>query len=60
MATGMTATVRIVDDCGKPNGGAVLGIDKTGFYEIDNDGRGVADGHLEVNYQFVDCAVVKT
>ncbi|CAN6293496.1 unnamed protein product [Urochloa humidicola] len=56
VATGTTATVRIVDDCGKTNGGAVLGIDTAGFQEIDTDGRGMANGQLEVNYHFVDCA----
>ncbi|CAN6207950.1 unnamed protein product [Urochloa humidicola] len=59
-ATGTTATVRVVDDCGKANGGAVLGIDTAGFQEIDTDGRGMTNGQLEVNYQFVDCAVVNT
>ncbi|CAL4992173.1 unnamed protein product [Urochloa decumbens] len=54
-ATGAAATVRIVDDCGKTNGGAVLGMDTPVFYQTDTDGRGMADGQLEVNYQFVDC-----
>ncbi|CAL4987132.1 unnamed protein product [Urochloa decumbens] len=54
-ATGAAATVRIADDCGKTNGGAVLGMDTPVFYQIDTDGRGMADGQLEVNYQFVDC-----
>ncbi|KAF8673152.1 hypothetical protein HU200_048700 [Digitaria exilis] len=52
---GAAATVRVVDDCGRANGGAVLGMDTPVFYQIDADGRGMADGQLEVNYQFVDC-----
>ncbi|CAD6256480.1 unnamed protein product [Miscanthus lutarioriparius] len=56
--TGASATVRIVDDCGGINGGEALGMDTPVFHQIDTDGRGMADGQLEVNYQFVNCAVV--
>ncbi|KAL6654009.1 hypothetical protein ACP70R_007474 [Stipagrostis hirtigluma subsp. patula] len=52
-ATGAQATVRIVDDCGR--GDAALGMDTPVFYQIDTDGRGMADGKLDVNYEFVDC-----
>ncbi|RCV38782.1 hypothetical protein SETIT_8G169700v2 [Setaria italica] len=54
-ATGAAATVRIVDDCGKTNGGAALGMDTPVFYQIDTDGSGMASGQLQVNYEFVDC-----
>ncbi|VAH21654.1 unnamed protein product [Triticum turgidum subsp. durum] len=42
--------------CGKCllNGGLDLDFD-TVFSKIDTDGQGVAQGHLTVNYQFVDC-----
>ncbi|KAL6654010.1 hypothetical protein ACP70R_007475 [Stipagrostis hirtigluma subsp. patula] len=52
-ATGAQATVRIVDDC--DGGDAALGMDTPVFYQIDTDGRGMANGKLEVNYEFVDC-----
>ena len=31
-----------------------MGFERAGFQEIDTDGRGMADGQFEVNYQFVD------
>ncbi|KAJ0974055.1 hypothetical protein J5N97_016020 [Dioscorea zingiberensis] len=46
------ATVRIVDQCA--NGGLDLDY-QTVFSKIDTDGNGYAQGHLIVNYQFVDC-----
>jgi hypothetical protein len=49
--TGAQATVRIVDQCS--NGG--LDLDAGVFQQIDTDGKGIAQGHLIVNYQFVDC-----
>ncbi|KAB1202833.1 Wound-induced protein WIN1 [Morella rubra] len=45
------ATVRIVDQCS--NGG--LDLDAGVFQKLDTDGSGNAQGHLMVNYQFVDC-----
>lgn len=51
-ATGASITVRIVDQCS--NGGLDLDYD-TAFSKIDTDGSGVQNGHLTVNYQFVDC-----
>lgn len=49
--TGAEATVRIVDQCS--NGG--LDLDVNVFMQLDTNGRGVAQGHLMVDYQFVDC-----
>lgn len=49
--TGAQVTVRIVDQCS--NGG--LDLDAGVFRQIDTDGRGNAQGHLIVNYQFVNC-----
>ncbi|KAJ0079592.1 hypothetical protein Patl1_23286 [Pistacia atlantica] len=49
--TGAQATVRIVDQCS--NGG--LDLDAAVFKQLDTDGRGNAQGHLIVNYQFVNC-----
>ncbi|KAF8401799.1 hypothetical protein HHK36_012745 [Tetracentron sinense] len=49
--TGAQATVRIVDQCS--NGG--LDLDAGVFQQLDTDGSGYAQGHLIVNYQFVDC-----
>jgi len=49
--TGAEATVRIVDQCS--NGG--LDLDAGVFRQLDTDGRGNAQGHLIVNYQFVNC-----
>lgn len=49
--TGAQATVRIVDQCS--NGG--LDLDVNVFNQIDTDGNGYAQGHLIVNYNFVDC-----
>lgn len=43
--------MRIVDQCS--NGG--LDLDVGVFNQLDTDGRGYAQGHLIVNYQFVDC-----
>jgi len=51
-ATGVSTTVRIVDQCS--NGGLDLDYD-TAFSKIDTDGSGVRDGHLTVSYQFVNC-----
>ncbi|KAG1334065.1 pathogenesis-related protein PR-4 [Cocos nucifera] len=50
-ATGAQATVRIVDQCS--NGG--LDLDHPVFSQLDTNGQGIAQGHLIVNYQFVDC-----
>ncbi|XP_060168049.1 pathogenesis-related protein PR-4-like [Lycium barbarum] len=44
-------TVRIVDRCS--NGG--LDLDVNVFRQIDTDGVGNQQGHLIVNYQFVNC-----
>ncbi|XP_028777917.1 pathogenesis-related protein PR-4-like [Neltuma alba] len=44
-------TVRIVDQCS--NGG--LDLDVGVFRRLDTDGNGNAQGHLFVNYDFVDC-----
>jgi hypothetical protein len=49
--TGAQQTVRIVDQCS--NGG--LDLDVGVFNKLDTDGRGYQQGHLIVNYQFVDC-----
>ncbi|KAL6284230.1 hypothetical protein ACE6H2_015159 [Prunus campanulata] len=49
--TGAQVTVRIVDQCS--NGG--LDLDVNVFNQIDTDGKGNAQGHLIVNYDFVDC-----
>ncbi|XP_044954035.1 wheatwin-1-like [Hordeum vulgare subsp. vulgare] len=51
-ATGAQITARIVDKCS--NGGLDLDLD-TVFSKIDTDGVGMQQGHLTVNYQFVDC-----
>ncbi|EXB93231.1 hypothetical protein L484_024570 [Morus notabilis] len=50
--TGAQLTVRIVDQCS--NGGLDLDYN-TAFRKLDTDGRGYQQGHLIVNYQFVDC-----
>ncbi|KAJ6804840.1 wheatwin-2 [Iris pallida] len=50
-ATGAQATVRIIDQCS--NGG--LDLDQGVFAQLDTDGSGYAQGHLTVNYQFVNC-----
>ncbi|CAD5176977.1 pathogenesis-related protein PR-4-like [Musa acuminata AAA Group] len=50
-ATGTQATVRIVDQCA--NGG--LDLDQGVFSQLDTDGGGYKQGHLIVNYQFVNC-----
>ena len=44
-------TVRIVDQCS--NGG--LDLDIGPFQKLDTDGNSIAQGHLIVNYDFVDC-----
>ncbi|XP_014492110.2 pathogenesis-related protein PR-4 [Vigna radiata var. radiata] len=49
--TNAQITVRIVDKCA--NGG--LDLDISPFQKIDTDGNGYAQGHLIVNYNFVDC-----
>ncbi|KAK6911385.1 Chitin-binding, type 1 [Dillenia turbinata] len=49
--TGAQATVRIVDQCS--NGG--LDLDVGVFRRLDTNGRGEAQGHLIVNYEFVNC-----
>ncbi|XP_021621963.1 pathogenesis-related protein PR-4 isoform X2 [Manihot esculenta] len=49
--TGDEATVRIVDQCS--SGG--LDLDAGVFQQLDTDGTGNAQGHLIVDYQFVDC-----
>ena len=43
--------MRIVDQCS--NGG--LDLDVGVFQKLDTNGRGYAQGHLMVNYQFVNC-----
>lgn len=43
--------MRIVDQCS--NGG--LDLDVGVFNRLDTDGSGYAQGHLIINYQFVDC-----
>ncbi|VFQ66291.1 unnamed protein product [Cuscuta campestris] len=50
-ATGTQATVRIVDQCS--NGG--LDLDVNVFNQLDTNGDGVRQGHLTVNYSFVNC-----
>ncbi|CAN0892811.1 Pathogenesis-related protein PR-4B [Linum grandiflorum] len=50
-ATRAEATVRVVDQCS--NGG--LDLDVNVFKRIDTDGRGNAQGHLMVDYTFVNC-----
>ncbi|KAL9320379.1 hypothetical protein ACSQ67_012218 [Phaseolus vulgaris] len=49
--TNAQITVRIVDQCS--NGG--LDLDISPFQKIDTDGNGYAQGHLTVNYDFVNC-----
>ncbi|XVF42205.1 hypothetical protein PTKIN_Ptkin01aG0341600 [Pterospermum kingtungense] len=49
--TGTQATVRIVDQCS--NGG--LDLDINVFNQLDTNGLGNQQGHLTVNYDFVDC-----
>lgn len=49
--TGAQITVRIVDQCG--NGG--LDLDVGVFNAIDTDGQGYEEGHLMVNYEFINC-----
>ncbi|GLJ23969.1 hypothetical protein SUGI_0455650 [Cryptomeria japonica] len=44
-------TVRIVDQCA--NGG--LDLDINDFNKIDTNGNGYNSGHLQVDYQFVNC-----
>ncbi|XP_057428353.1 pathogenesis-related protein PR-4-like [Lotus japonicus] len=50
-ATGDEATVRIVDQCA--NGG--LDLDVNVFRRLDSNGQGNHQGHLTVNYRFVNC-----
>ncbi|KAL4200046.1 hypothetical protein AMTRI_Chr03g147740 [Amborella trichopoda] len=49
--TGTQRTVRIVDQCS--NGG--LDLEEGVFRQLDTNGRGIAEGHLMVDYQFVNC-----
>ncbi|XVF42202.1 hypothetical protein PTKIN_Ptkin01aG0341300 [Pterospermum kingtungense] len=50
--TGDKETVRIVDACGS----GALELDyETAFKPIDTDGEGFRQGHLVVDYEFVDC-----
>ncbi|GMY33079.1 pro-hevein [Fagus crenata] len=49
--TGVETTVRIVDQCS--NGG--LDLDVGVFQKLDTNGRGYAQGHVMVNYQFMNC-----
>ncbi|XP_022742085.1 wheatwin-1-like [Durio zibethinus] len=51
-ATNAEEIVRIVDACG--SGGLVLDLE-TAFRPIDTNGNGYAQGHLTVDYEFVDC-----
>ncbi|WJX19354.1 hypothetical protein P8452_09061 [Trifolium repens] len=50
-ATGAQTTVRIVDQCS--NGG--LDLDVNVFNKIDTNKQGYQNGHLTVNYNFVNC-----
>ncbi|WJX19366.1 hypothetical protein P8452_09072 [Trifolium repens] len=50
-ATNTQTTVRIVDQCA--NGG--LDLDVNVFNELDTDKQGYHNGHLTVNYHFVNC-----
>ncbi|XP_040385081.1 pathogenesis-related protein PR-4-like isoform X2 [Oryza brachyantha] len=50
-ATGARTVARVVDQCS--NGG--LDLDVAVFRQIDTDGGGMANGHLVVDYEFVDC-----
>ncbi|TVT99650.1 hypothetical protein EJB05_54966, partial [Eragrostis curvula] len=50
-ATGAQTVARVVDQC--DNGG--LDLDISVFQQIDTDGGGMANGHLAVDYEFVDC-----
>ncbi|CAO2833018.1 unnamed protein product [Amaranthus hypochondriacus] len=50
-ATKAQATVRIVDQCS--NGG--LDLDVNVFNQIDTNRQGYQKGHLQVDYQFVNC-----
>ncbi|CAD6257145.1 unnamed protein product [Miscanthus lutarioriparius] len=50
-ATGSSTVARVVDQ--SDNGG--LDLDISVFQQIDTDGGGMANGHLSVDYQFVDC-----
>lgn len=50
--TGTEATVRIVDQCA--NGG--LDLDVNVFRQLDTNGVGNQQGHLTLNYRFVNCA----
>ncbi|KAK4757019.1 hypothetical protein SAY87_007146 [Trapa incisa] len=50
--TGAQITARIVDQCG--NGGLDLDY-QTIFRPLDTDGYGYQQGHLIVDYSFVDC-----
>ncbi|NP_001351682.1 pathogenesis-related protein PR-4 precursor [Cicer arietinum] len=50
-ATGSQVTVRIVDQCS--NGG--LDLDVNVFNQLDTNGQGNQQGHLTVNYTFVNC-----
>eukprot|EP00268_Persea_americana_P007822 TRINITY_DN12994_c0_g1_i3.p1 TRINITY_DN12994_c0_g1~~TRINITY_DN12994_c0_g1_i3.p1 ORF type:complete len:144 (+),score=14.23 TRINITY_DN12994_c0_g1_i3:29-460(+) len=49
--TGAQTTVRIVDQCS--NGG--LDLEEGVFKQIDTNGKGYQQGHLIVNYAFVNC-----
>ena len=53
--TGDKETVRIVDECG--SGGLELDLE-TAFRPIDSNGNGFKQGHLVVDYEFVDCDAV--
>ncbi|KAM0911387.1 hypothetical protein ACQ4PT_013536 [Festuca glaucescens] len=50
-ATGARTLARVVDQCA--NGG--LDLDLAVFQRIDTNGRGAANGHLVVDYEFVGC-----
>lgn len=51
MATGAKTVARVVDQC--DNGG--LDLDISVFRQLDTDGGGMFNGHLSVDYEFVDC-----
>jgi hypothetical protein len=51
-ATGASTVARIVDKCS--NGGLDLDFE-TVFKKIDTNGQGYQMGHLNVDYQFVNC-----
>ncbi|CAK8572329.1 unnamed protein product [Lathyrus sativus] len=49
--TGDEEIVRIIDQCHNEG----LDLDISVFHRLDSDGSGDAQGHLIINYDFVDC-----